>query len=194
MKNDIRWIRVVKAKTEIDNESKFYVQQVEYTEKPADSLMIFPYGIHANVPADAFGIMFSIQENPDNRGTIAWTPKNRPDLVDGEVAFYHPPTKAFLIWKTNGDLDIETGNSGVGQINIKSGNINIESGDITVTGDDVAITSPLTKINGNLEVTGSTALGPIVTSNGIDISSSHTHPQGVDSPSGDTQQNTGSPV
>jgi len=259
MKDGIRWTRVVKAKTEADDPTKFYVQQVEYMGKPSDSLMVYPYGIHANVPADAFGLMFSIQGNPDNRGTIAWTPKNRPDLAGGEVAFYHPPTDAFIIWKANGDLDIETGNAGIGQINVKSGNINIKSGDITIesgdiditsgtiavdsgditiesgdiditngditvsggnvdiTATDVAVLSPLTTvtgaltvtglltaggiatsgggnadITGDLEVTGSTILGSTVTSGGVDISDTHTHPQGNDSGS-NTEVDTGGP-
>ena len=165
----LRWVRVIKPG--VDDPSKFHVQRIEYMGKVSDALMVFPYGIHANVPENAFGIMFTIQGNQDNRGVIAWVPKGRPKLEGGEVAFYHPPTDAFIIWRTNGDLDIETGSEGTGEINIKA---------------------TLTTINGDLTVTGDTTLGAVVTSNGTDISNTHTHSQGSDS-DGDSEVETNTP-
>lgn len=158
----LRWVRITKSG--LDDPSKFHIQQIEYLGKPADALMVFPYGLHANVPENAFGLMFSIQGNSDNRGVIAWVPKGRPQLEAGEVAFYHPPTDAFMIWRSNGDLDIETGNGGTGKINITSA--------------EVTITAPLVTIDGDLTVTGSTTLSDTVTSNGKDISDTHRHTHG----------------
>jgi len=166
----LRWVRVTKPG--LDDPSKFHVQQIEYLGKPADALMVFPYGLHANLPENSFGVMFSIQGNPDNRGVIAWVPKGRPQLEAGEVAFYHPPTDAFIIWRSNGDLDIETGNGGTGKINVISG--------------EVTITAPLVTIDGDLTVRGDTTLSDTVTSNGKDISDTHVHPHG--------EPNTGPPV
>lgn len=186
--NLLRWIRVIRPG--VDDPSKFHIQQIEYMGKVADALMIFPYGVHANVPEDAFGISFSIQGNPDNRGAIAWVPKGRPKLAGGEVAFYHPPTDAFLIWRSNGDLDIETGNSGTGKINIVASDVTINAtlttidGDLTVTGN--------TELDGDLTVTDNTVLGGTVTSNGTDISGTHVHSQPVDG-DGDTEFDTGFP-
>lgn len=162
--NLLRWIRVIR--TGADDPTKFHVQQIEYMGKVADTLMVFPYGLHGNVPEDALGLMFSIQGNPDNRGVIAWVPKGRPILKGGEVAFYHPPTDAFMIWRENGDLDIETGTGGTGKINIKSNEVIID---------------------GNLTVTGITTLSDTVTSNGKDISDTHTH-------TGDSGGTTGPPL
>lgn len=176
IRNLLRWIRIIKPG--VDDPSKFHVQQIGYMGKVADAFMIFPYGLHGNVPENALGIMFSIQGNPNNRGVIAWVPKGRPQLASGEVAFYHPPTDAFMIWRENGDLDIETGNNGTGKINI--------------TSDEVTITAPLVTIDGDLTVTGDTALGSIVTSNGGNISETHTHSQGNDS-DGDSEVDTGFP-
>ena len=85
----IRWGRIAKAGAD---DQQFAVQQVEYLGKVADCLIVFPYGIHGNIPADALALMLSVQGNPDNRAAIAWTPKIRPQLADGEVAYYHPPT------------------------------------------------------------------------------------------------------
>ncbi len=177
----IRWARITKAGT--DTES-FAVQQMEYMGKVADGLIVFPYGIHGNVPADSLALMFAIGGNPDDRAAIAWTPNNRPELKDGEVAFYHPPTDATLIWKENGDLDIVTGNEGAANINITCATANV-----TATAA-VNITSPLTTINGDLTVTGATALSATVTSNGKDISDTHTHTGSPTAPLGGVS-NTG---
>lgn len=172
----LRWIRVIRSG--VDDPEKFHIQQIEYLGKVVDTLMIFPYGLHGNVPPDAFGIMFSVQGNPDNRGVIAWVPKGRPHLEAGEVAFYHPPTDAFMIWKANGDLDIVTGNNGIGKINI--------------TASAVTINAATTTINGDLIVNGDTLLDDIVTSDGVNISNTHIHSQGNDS-DGDSEADTGVP-
>jgi len=176
IRNLLKWARVVKPG--IDDPDKFHIQQIEYMGKAADALMIFPYGLHGNVPEDALGLVFSIQGNPDNRGIIAWTPKDRPKLAGGEVAFYHPPTDAFIIWRSNGDLDIETGSGGTGKI--------------TIDASDITINSPLVTINGDLTVTGDTTLSDVVTSDGTDISNTHIHSQDADS-DGDTETDTGAP-
>jgi len=85
----LRWARIIGPGE--DDPTKFHIQKIEYMGKVADALMVFPYGLHGNVPEDSFGLLFSIQANSDNRGVIAWTPKKRPKLAGGEVAFYHPP-------------------------------------------------------------------------------------------------------
>lgn len=165
----LRWVRVIKPGE--DDPTKFHVQQIEYMGKISNALMVFPYGVHANIPENAFGVMFTVQGNQDNRGVIAWVPKGRPQLKGGEVAFYHPPTDAFMIWRENGDLDIETGTSGTGNININA---------------------TLTTINGDLTVTGDTLLGDIVKSQGTDISHTHTHSQDADD-GGDGEEETNPP-
>lgn len=57
----------------------------------------------------------------------------------------------------------------------------------------VTLTAPDTKIEGNLEVTGDTTLGATVTSNGVDISNTHTHGGSATAPSGPVTP-TGVPV
>lgn len=166
----LRWVRVIKPGE--DDPTKFHVQKIEYMGKVSDAFMVEPYGIHANIPENAFGVMFTVQGNQDNRGVIAWVPKGRPKLEGGEVAFYHPPTDAFIIWRASGDLDIETGSSGTGKININA---------------------TLTTINGDLTVTGDTTLAAVVTSEGTDISNTHTHDQ-PDDGGGDSESDTGPPL
>ena len=190
VKNSLRWARITAPGAD---DKQFAIQQMEYLGKTADGLIVFPYGLHGNVPADALALMFSIQGNPDNRAAIAWTPNDRPKLAAGEVAFYHPPTDAFIIWRSSGDLDIETGTGGSGNVNIKCKQANVtasesmkfDTPDATFTGD--------VQIDGNLTVIGTSALGSTVTSNGVDIGENHTHSQANDS-GGNTEANTGVPM
>jgi hypothetical protein len=90
----IRWARVTKSGA--DN-GQFATQRLEYLGKVADGLMVFPYGMHGNVPSDALALMFSIQGSADNRAAIAWTPKDRPTLKGGEVAFYYGGSQVISI-------------------------------------------------------------------------------------------------
>ena len=103
----IRWARITKAGTDTE---QFATQQLEYMGKVGEGLMVFPYGIHANVPADALALMFSVGGNPENRAAIAWTPKDRPQLAEGEVAFYHPRLPDMIIkLQANGEMLIQSG-------------------------------------------------------------------------------------
>ena len=155
--NFLKWARITKSNP---NTGQFAVQQMEYLGKVSNGIMIFPYGTHANVPPNSIALAFSIQDSPDNRAVVAWNPKNRPVLESGEVAFYHPPTDAFIIWRETGDLDIQTGDKGVA-------NVNIVASQVTVAGN--------LSVSGNLSVVGDTSLSDNVTSDGQDISGTHTH-------------------
>ncbi len=185
LRNLIRWITVTKASD--DDTSEVPVQQIEYLGKVANTKMIFPYGLYGNVPVGAFGVAWSIQGNPDNRVTMAWTPKNRPKLEAGEVAFYHPPTEAFMIWRVNGDLDIETGNGGGGNVNIMCSEANV------MASTSITFDTPAATFTGDLTVDGDTALSSVVTSGGKDISDTHLHIGSPTAPTGSVS-NTGAPL
>lgn len=173
IKNMLRWARITAPGSD---DKQFATQQMEYLGKVADGLIVFPYGLHGNVPADALALMFAIQGNPDNRAAIAWTPKDRPTLKDGEVAFYHPPTGGLVVWRQNGNLEITTA------ADIKATCANAE---ITAT-TKITLTAPTINLVGDLNVTGDTAFTGAVTANGKDISDTHGHTQANDS-AGDTE-------
>jgi len=126
IKKLLRWARITKAG---ENGQQFQTQQLEYMGKVGDGFMVFPYGIHGNCMPDCLALLLSVGGDAENRATIAWDAKNRPDLQAGEVAFYHPPTMATMIWKANGDMDIVTGDAGAGSINITSTQINVTASD-----------------------------------------------------------------
>ena len=63
-----------------------------------------------------------------------------------------------------------------------------EDSSVSVEADaNVTITAPSINLIGDLTVTGA------MTNNGVDVGSTHTHPQDVDS-GGNTEENTGSPI
>lgn len=115
------WARITKAGT---NGQQFATQQMEYLGKVSDGAMLFPYGVHGNLPPDYLVLVGAVQGHPDNRVAVGCLPKTRPALEEGEVAFYHPVTGGVVRWKQNGDLEITTGS-----------NVAINAGTLTLNGD-----------------------------------------------------------
>ena len=189
-KNSIRMSRITSPGSD---DGQFPSQQMEYLGKVADGVTVFPYGFHANVTADVLALMFSVQGLPENRLAMPFNTKKRPKLAAGEVAFFHPPTDAFIIWRANGDLDIETGNSGTGNINITCKQANVTASEsVTFDTPEATFTGNVT-IDADLDVTGATTLSATVTSNGKDISDTHTHTGSATAPTG-PQVDTGAVV
>jgi phage gp45-like len=190
---------------------------MEYLGKVADGGMLFPYGMHGNVPADFLALIGAVQGNPDNRVVIGVMPKDRPTLKAGEVAFYHPPTRALIKWDENGNLSITTGNEGTGNVDVTCKNatvtasesvnvtcadatltatttVDVTCADATVTATATAtVTAPAIALTGNVTVTGNLAVTGTMLNAGVNVGGTHTHTQGVDS-NNDTQQNTGVPI
>lgn len=183
-KNSIRMSRITSPGAD---DGQFPTQQMTYLGKVADGITVFPYGFHANVTADVLALMFSVQGLPENRLAMPFNTKKRPKLAAGEVAFFHPPTMSFIIGRANGDLDIETGDGGTGNVNI-----NCKQANVTAS-ESVTLDTPETTITGNLTVTGDTTLSSTVTSGGKDISDTHTHTGSPTAPSGPVS-NTGAVV
>lgn len=145
LKNLLRWGKITKAG---DDTGQFPVQQVTYLGKVGDCLMVFPYGYHANLTTDSLVALFAMHGQEENRAGIGYTPQTRPELAEGEVAVYHPNTGTMIKLQASGDILIDAPN-------------------VRFTGN--------VDIDGDLTVTGATALSDTVTSNGKDISDTHTH-------------------
>ena len=161
----IRWAKILKAGTDTD---QFAVQQMTYLGKTADGLIVFPYGHHANIPPGALALMFAVEGDATNRAAIAWTPKLRPVLKSGEVAFYHPLIPDLIIkLQENGEMLVKSG--------VK---VFIDAPDVETTGN--------LKVGGNLEIVGT------VENDGVNIGKTHIHSQANDG-NGDTEEDTGSP-
>jgi len=125
IKTLIKWVRVTDPG---DNKDQFYNQKVEYLGKQGKAIILFPYGIHANVPGDNLALAFAAQGNEDNRACIPIDAKSRPELLAGEVAIYHPVNQSIIKFSGSGDIDITTN----GSVTI-TGNVSI-TGDLSIAG------------------------------------------------------------
>lgn len=139
-------VRAGKITGPADNSKQFPVQQISFKGKLADTLMVFPYGVYANVSTDdALALMFAIDGNEENRAAIAYTPQKRPtDLANGEVAFYHPFSNSFIKFRNDGTIAIDA----KGVLNLDAtGDININvSGDANITASSVNIDASVTNL------------------------------------------------
>jgi phage gp45-like len=141
----IRWARITKPAPA--EPQQFAVQQVSYSGKVGDAAVVMPYGLHANLPVDSLALMFAVNGEPDNRAIIGYDAKKRPALEEGEVAFYHPPTDSFIIFRASGDLDIQAGTEGGANVNIICTDANITaSGDVNVEAANVNIDAGVTNL------------------------------------------------
>jgi hypothetical protein len=162
LRDVLRWARITKSGSD---QEQFHTQQMSYLGKTADGLMVFPYGVHGNLPPDSLALMFAVQCNPENRAAIGWTPKNRPQMAEGEVTFYHPPTNSIIAWREGGNLEITT-----------DANVDLTCNEATINASgSVEINTPTWTLNGNMIVNGT------MTNNGKDVGDTHKHDQANDS-------------
>ena len=71
MSNTIKsLVRLCRTTLAAKDDKAFQTQQVEYFGKVGDAIPWFPYGIHANVPADKLCLMFNLHANNEARFTF----------------------------------------------------------------------------------------------------------------------------
>ena len=187
-RNAIRWAKIARAGTDAE---QFHVQQLEYLERVGTAIIVEPFGFHANCAADSLALIFSVQGNAENRAAIAWSPKNRPKMLEGEVSVYHPETNSLICWRSGGNLEITTdanvtatiggnvtanvgGNIAVtadGNINADAGgNLSASAGgnaEITVSGDLSATVSGDVNVDAaNINLTGNLTVNGNIEVNG----------------------------
>jgi len=125
IKNMLVWCRISKSGTGSDDQPK---QQVEYMGKVADAVIIYPYGMAANIPADVLALKVAVNGDPENRAVIGCGAPNMPALNEGEVAIYHP-VSGDIIKMTASGIEIISSN-----VTINAANMTLD-GDVTITGD-----------------------------------------------------------
>ncbi len=172
MKNYIKRAVITKAGSD---DTIRPVQQMEYLGRTTDAEIIFPYGVHANLPAGCMMTVIPILDQSSNLVAFGGLPNERIQVEEGEVVFFHPLTKAKIHFKADGNIEIDSLEKDV-QITCNSASITASS--------SVDITAPETTVDGNFTVTGDTSLSDTVTSNGKDISDTHVHGGSPSAPSG----------
>jgi hypothetical protein len=161
IKSLLRLARVAKAG---DDTEEFPIQQVAYLGKVGNTVMWFPYGMHANIPADELVLMVAMQGNPEARVSFPGSPQKRVKPLAGtEVTFFHPVTGSKLHFKADGSIEIESKNGMA----------------ITVAGDaaiDVTGKASLA-VGTTLELGEAGAIKKLVHEEFITLFNSHTHKQ-----------------
>lgn len=186
-------LRTSSATTEARDDADVQLQQLSANGVARDSVALFPYGLSASPPVGSIAALFSVMADPANRVHIptATGAARFKGLEPGEVVVYHPITQTRLHFKANGDIEVQTGSASelhtVESLLVDAGNVIVLSADtgVVVTCPDISLNGDVV-ISGDLDVTGdttladleatgSTTLGATVTSNGKDISDTHTH-------------------
>lgn len=172
------WAKITRKGNET---GQYPIQQATYLGRVSDFFVLFPYGMHANLPVDQLGLLIDRQ----GRVFMGTSAIGRITVEEGEVVFYHPKTKSKTHYKNNGDIDIDTLAEKEGSLNINAKNVSIvASGDVDVesTGN-TTLTAPTVAIVGNLTVSGTIVSIGDVTGNGKTLST-HTHPYTWTDPAG----------
>jgi hypothetical protein len=77
--------------------------------KTSNAMMVFPYGMHANVDKDSIALMLQVLGDNGSKAAIPMSHKGRPVLAPDEVSVFHPPSGSLIHFKSNGDIAIESG-------------------------------------------------------------------------------------
>jgi len=164
LKRLIRWAKVVKAGAD---SGVYPVQQVTYLGKTGDAVMLFPYGMHANVD-EGLSIVLAVGGDAENRAAIPTSMSRRSQLEAGDVEIYSPVSRSRITIRANSDIEA------VGK-------------NITATADEsVTVKAPTITLDGDAVVTGGLTVDGTMTNAGKDVGATHGHAQGPDS-SGDSQ-------
>jgi hypothetical protein len=142
-------LRLCRVSQDATDEGKRPVHQVSYQGRPGDAVAWYSYGYHALPPLDTLALLLSLNGNAEARVILPGSPTDRPLIALGEVVIYHPATGAKLHFRASGDIEATPG------------------------------TGAQFRVLGDFEVTGATTLSATVTSNGKDISDTHTHDGGT---------------
>ncbi len=161
------------------------VQTIKYFDRETEAEIIFPYGVHANLPEDSLMVVFPICNQDGNLMAIGGLPDKRIQVEQGEVVFFHPITKAKIHFKNDGTIEIDALEKDI--------TINCNNANITAVGT-LTIDAPNTEWTGNINLTGDiTQNGNLVnnqtTSNGINLDG-HAHSGSPTAPDG-AVSNTG---
>jgi len=163
-------------------EADWPYQNVEYLGRGGSpSLPWFPYGFHSSPPAGEACIVISMQGDEGARVHFAGSPAKRPAIGSGEVILYHPDTGSYFWLKADGSIEIEAPTTTVKGDFVVEGAVTFES---TLEVQALSTLAGVTTSGATVATFGAT-----ITSNGVDISDTHSH--GVGSYVGN---GTGNPI
>lgn len=160
------WGRITGA----DKKLNFPEQQCSFIGRIGDYTIVYPYGMYCDLPNETF------LREVGSGAAIPVTVKRDSDAARGEIVLFNPVTTTRVILRNNGDVDILASD---GDVNVNAVNINMTSENMKLEATtQMDIISPIINIDGGIASTGT------MTSNGKDISDTHTHDGSPTSPDG----------
>ncbi len=202
----LRWARITLGGSDTLQHPQ---QQVGYTRKVADAVVLQPYGVHGNIPEDTLVLLGVVGGADGDKVILGVMPPDRQTLPEGEVTYYHPATGTRIHLRNSGAIEIDTSGAS-GQITITTGggavNLDTGGGALTATvgaaavtatsvavtsptvsvvaATSVAVTTPAMTVSGNLAIGGTLSSVGNATISGKDFLA-HTH-GGVQTGAGST--------
>lgn len=181
------WARITGA----DPRAGYPQQQAVALDRTGDFIIVSPYGLYCDLPDNALlrviapGIAIPVTvDRPDDAGR-------------DEPTIFHPATNTRVIFRSDGSLDVETGNGGTAPVRV-----NCTTATITAS-NGVTVDTPLASFTGDVDIAGSVTVGGAVTAVGVVTGSdlgaggvtykNHTHSQGNDS-GGSAEVETNAPT
>jgi len=147
-----------------DKRKQFPEQQGSVLGVKSDVMIIFPYGLYADLPRETL-----IREIAPGIA-IPVTVKRPSDSEQGEPVFFHPETNTRIIARNNGDLDIETGEGGTAKVNIICTEANITASEgVTVTAPLATFDVPLSTFTGNVQIDGTLTVTNLATVGSLQV-------------------------
>ncbi|MCK5602307.1 phage baseplate assembly protein [Candidatus Pacearchaeota archaeon] len=99
--------------------------QMTYLGKTKNVELVLPYGLYSNPKEGAIALMFQVNGQEENMTAIPYDPYTRfKNLQPGEVAVGNPHTQSKILFKANGDIELEAN----GAVNINAPNIHLGEG------------------------------------------------------------------
>ena len=188
-----RIVRFVKVTGPANNGESYPTQQITYNGKLAHAYIVMPYGTYANASSsDVLGLCFNVNAADSNKAAIPTIPNKRPrDLAQNEFAVYHPYSEAFIKFRNNGDIEIDTTQKTSGNIIVNTLRAEINASDsavvkspaVTIDAAESTFTGNVT-IDKNLDVKENATFTSNISSNGKNIGDGHTHDGPATAPSG----------
>lgn len=176
----VRWASVVRASKDT---GQFPIQQVQYHGKTADCVMVFPYGMHANVDGNALAVMMTFAGNLEDRAAIPTSMTRRSKLASGDVEFYSPVSRSRVTIRANGDVEVDARGNLTATV---AGAATVAATSATVTAPTITLNGDVS-VNGDLAVSGDSSFTGTMSNAGKDVGATHGHVQGNDS-NGDAEQ------
>jgi len=125
------WAKITAAG---DSTAQWFRQQITYRGRVSKSIIYYPYGFHANAKSNKSScVWIGVNGDASNKLGFAWDAQVRPDLKEGEVAFYQPETNTIIKFDVDGNILINTDKdvnitSTGGEVNINAPQINLNKG------------------------------------------------------------------